>query len=111
MDRLGVMNRLYYDHRQLGSFRGLPAAERYLKGDVKSCFIWQDAHTLQKSLRYRLRRRQTFTKGIHDLWQADLVDMHSLSNYNDGVKYLLTCIHTFSKYAWVRPLKTNLVKV
>ena len=33
--------------------------------------------------------------------------MQSLSNYNDGVKFLLTCIDTFSKYAWVRPLKNK----
>ena len=33
--------------------------------------------------------------------------MQSLSNYNDGVKFLITCIDTFSKYAWVRPLKNK----
>ena len=33
--------------------------------------------------------------------------MQSLSNYNDGVKFLLTCIDTFSKYAWIRPLKNK----
>ena len=46
-------------------------------------------------------------KGFDDLWQADLVDMQSLSLHDDGVKYLLTCIGTFSKYAWVRPLKNK----
>ena len=101
------MNRLYLDPRQPGSFSGLPAAERYLKGDVKSWLIRQDAYTLHKPLRHRFRRRQIFTKGIHDLWQTDLVDMQSLSNYNDGVKFLLTCIDTFSKYACVRPLKSK----
>ena len=106
-----MMNRLYFDPRQPGSFGDLSAAERYLKGDVKSWLIRQDAYTLHKPIRHRFRRRQTFTKGIHDLWQTDLVDMQSLSNYNDGVKLLLTCIDTFSKYAWVRPLKTNMVKV
>ena len=107
MDRLRVMSRLYFDPRQPGGFGGLPAAERYLKGDVKSWLIRQDAYTLHKPLRHRFRRRQIFTKGIHDLWQTDLVDMQSLSNYNDGVKFLLTCIDTFSKYAWVRPLKNK----
>ena len=33
--------------------------------------------------------------------------MQSLPQHNDGVKYLLTCIDTFSKYAWVRSLKTK----
>ena len=40
--------------------------------------------------------KHLFTKGIHDLWQTDLVNMQSLSNYNDGVKFLLTYIGTFS---------------
>ena len=102
-----MKNRLYFDPRQPSSFGGLPAAEIYLKGDVKNWLIRPDAYTLHKPVRHRFRRRQTFTKGIHDLWQTDIVDMQSLSNYNDGVKFLLTCIDTFSKYAWVRPLKNK----
>ena len=104
MDRLKDMNRLYFDPRQPGSFGGLPAAER-LNVDVKSWLIRQDAYRLDKPIRHRFRRRQTFTTGIHDLWQTDLVDMQSLSNHNDGVKFLLTCIDTFLKYTWVRPLQ------
>ena len=33
--------------------------------------------------------------------------MQSLSLHNGGVKYLFTCIDTFSKYVWVRPLKNK----
>ena len=80
---------MYFDPRQPGSFGGLSAEERYLKGDVKSLLIRQDACTLQKPIRHRFRRRQTFTKGVHDLWQTDLVDMQSLSNHNDGVQFYL----------------------
>ena len=35
------------------------------------------------------------------------MDIQSLSLHNDGVKYFLTCIDTFSRYAWVRPLKNK----
>ena len=31
--------------------------------------------------------------------------MQSLSKYNKGIKYLLSAIDLFSKYAWVVPLK------
>ena len=61
--------------------------------DVKSWIIRQEAYTLHKPVRHRFRRKQTFTKGIHDLWQTDLVDMQSLSNSNDGVKILLVSTH------------------
>ena len=89
----------YYKPGQPGSFGGLPIAERYLKGNVTDFLIRQDAFNLHRPIRHRFRCRQIFTKGIDDLWQADLVDMQSLSLHNDGVKYLFTCIDTFSKYA------------
>ena len=41
------------------------------------------------------------------MWQADLVDMSSISKYNDGYKFLLTVIDVFSKVAWTVPLKNK----
>ena len=41
------------------------------------------------------------------LLKADVVDMQSLLLHSDGVQYLFTCIDTFSKYAWVCPLKNK----
>ena len=78
-----------------------------MKGNFKYLLIRQDHYTLHRPIRHRFRRRQIFSKGIHDLWQADLVDIQSFVLNNDGVKYLLTCIDTFSKYDWVRPLKNK----
>jgi len=42
-----------------------------------------------------------------DLWQADLVEMGAFSKSNDGFRYLLTVIDTFSKYAWGEALKSK----
>ena len=33
--------------------------------------------------------------------------MSAISKYNDGYKFLLTCIDVFSKYAWAIPLKNK----
>ena len=44
---------------------------------------------------------------IGQRFQADLVDVQNLSRYNNGYKYLLTCLDIFTKYAWVLPLKTK----
>jgi len=63
----------------------------------------QHAYTLHKQRRIRLPRRKTYSKGIGDLYQADLVDMTNISRYNDATRYLLTCIDV-SKKAWVVPL-------
>jgi len=71
---------------------GKRKAERYLIG--------QEAYTLHKDVRKRFVRRKTLSKGIGDLFQADLVDLTNISFSNDGVRYLLTCIDVFSKKAW-----------
>ena len=92
----------YYNPGHPGSFGGLPIAERYFRRNVKDFLTRQVAYTLHSPIRYRFRRRQIFTKGIHHLSQADFVDMQSLVLHNDGIKYLLTYIDTFAKYAWVR---------
>ena len=47
------------------------------------------------------------SKGIDQIFAADLVDMQQFSRDNKGVKYLLTVIDIFSKYGWIIPLKTK----
>ena len=46
-------------------------------------------------------------KGIDDTWAADLVEMGSLSEWNEGVRYLLMVIDIFSKYGWIQMLKNK----
>jgi len=52
-------------------------------------------------------RRKTYSKGIADLYQIDLVDMSNLSSYYDGMRYILTCIDVFTKRAWAIPVRTK----
>lgn len=40
-------------------------------------------------------------------FQCDLVDIQALAKYNDGVRYLFTCIDTFTRYAFVRLLRSK----
>ena len=70
---------------------------------------WTDrlAQELHKPRRVRFPRRRVHVKGIDLIWSSDLVDMSAFSKDNHGVKYLLTIIDVFSKYAWVMPLKTK----
>ena len=48
-----------------------------------------------------------FVSSIDQQWEADLCDMASLADHNDDYKFMLTCIDTLSKYAWVRLLKNK----
>jgi len=72
---------------------------------VKKFLSGQDAYTLHKSRRIRFPRRRTYSKAIGDLFQIDLVDLSNLSSFNDGMRYLLTCIDVFSKRAWAVPVR------
>ena len=39
--------------------------------------------------------------------QADLIDVSNLSNNNNGIKFLLTVICSFTKKAWIYPIKNK----
>ena len=67
----------------------------------------QDAYTKHKPTRHRFARRKTYSKGIDDLFQADICDMTNVSSHNDSYRYLLTCIDVFSKFSWAVPLRTK----
>jgi len=75
--------------------------------EVQSYLRTQDAYTLHRQARRRFPRRKTHSKGIADLYQADLVDLSSLSNFNNSYRYLLTCIDVFTKQTWAIPLRTK----
>lgn len=67
----------------------------------------QVINELHKPARRNFRRRGVVIKGIDDLWQADLVDMSAFLSDNQGFKFLLTVIDTFSKFAWAAPIKNK----
>lgn len=60
---------------------------------------------IHRNARKNFPRRSVVMRDIDDLWQADLIDMQSVSNYNSGFKYILVAIDAFSKFAWAFPLK------
>jgi len=104
------METIYYDPSKAGSFGGvLPLALTSKVGEieVKKWLSAQDAYTFHKPARLRFHRRKTFSVGIDDLWQADLVDLTFLSRHNDNYCFLLTIIDVFIKYAWVLPLRNK----
>jgi hypothetical protein len=100
------MEEIYYDPTNPGSYGGVaPLARQTRSTKVKPWLATQDAYTLHKPVRRIFPRRKTFAKGIDDLFQADLADMQNLSRYNDGYRFILTCVDVFSKRAFAIPLK------
>lgn len=103
------LEKIYYDPSQPASFSGAPKLLHKTRKTIpkNKTIAWlenQDAYTLHKPVRRRYQRRFYKPYNIDDLWEADIVDLRSIKNYNDGYAYLLTVIDVLSKYTWVEKL-------
>jgi len=75
---------------------------------VKEYLQTQDVYTKFKKADKKFSTRRFYTKGIDEIYQADLIFMDTkYSKENDGYKYMLFVIDTFSKYLWIQCLKTK----
>ena len=109
------LNKIYYNAKEPASFggvarlfkeakaKGLKVTEKFIKNYLAD----QASYSLHKPARKRFKRNPTVVKGIDTQWQADLADMQGIAKSNDGVKYLLTVIDVFSKFAWAIPVKNK----
>ena len=80
-----------------------PTTQKKKLLDDEDKLLW--AKELHKLVRTHFNKRRILTKGIDDLWAADLIDMKKYSEENEGNCYLLNVIDTFSKFAWALPIK------
>ena len=59
----------------------------------------------QKNYTNQLLENVIHSPFIDNIWGVDLTDMQLISRFNKGIRFLLCVIDTYSKYAWVIPLK------
>ena len=99
---------LYYQAKQPGLYGVAQTLARYSGASVQTARDWlsgQDAYTLHKPIGKKFPRQKTYSKDIGDLFQAELVKMQNLSKFNDGVRYILTCIDVFTKVGYAVTVK------
>lgn len=108
-----TLEKLYYDLKQgysnadklyTQARQKLPTIKR---SDIEKWLSSQSAYTLHKPARRKYSRNRILVTYIDELWQLDLADVSNIRKYNDGFRYILTCIDCFSKYAWAVTLKTK----
>ena len=63
------------------------------------------AEELQKPIIWKFNKRKIHSPFLDNIWGADLTDMLLRSKFNEGFRFLLCIIDTYSKYPWVIPLK------
>lgn len=104
---------LYYDPVKPTAFSSAKRLTNFLKkqnltpelGNASEWLRCQKTYTLHKPRRIRFPRNKFNLANIGDFWQADLMDMQTLSRKNKGYKYILAVIDCFSKFGWCIPIK------
>lgn len=112
------IKQLYNDSKFPASFAGKKRfyqAYKSIKKDAKfnqvdNALKAVDSYTLHKPVKKPPLYRRIYTKGINYLYQIDLVDMSKFENENDGFRWLITIIDTFSKKAWAFKMKNKSAK-
>ena len=101
---------IYYDFKHPASFssiKKLSQASGFSEAKVKKWLKAQPTYTLHKAARKKYPTRKYIVHDIDEQWQSDLADVARIADRNKGYRFLLTVIDIFSRYAWVRPLKTK----
>ena len=96
-----------------------PGKPLYMSGISKIKDYYQN-HLSIDDIREFLARSRTYTthyqfkrpkfnpyyvRQLRQQFQLDLTEVSKISEYNDGVNYLLLCIDVFSRKLWVQPLQ------
>ena len=72
---------------------------------MSSDWSQQLADELHKPITRNFSKRLVISKGVEEIWAADLVEMQKFSKWNKDVKYLLMVTDVFSEYGLIKPLK------
>jgi transposase InsO family protein len=108
----------YFDPARPGSLGGKETffkhhsewkkTKREKEGADDDPFSAWEAYTVHRPISTRkFPRNKTRAYTLDEQWQADLCDVTRLASKNKGVKFLLTVVDVFSRYAWVRPVKSK----
>lgn len=91
----GAQN-LYQEAKKIDPDITLKHVRNYLKSEK--------SYTLHKGTKKKFQRRKIISPGPGIIASADLADMSILSDYNNGVKFILVFIDSFSRLATAIPL-------
>jgi transposase InsO family protein len=91
------------------AFSGIQNIYNYYKGnlslnEIKEILAGIENYTLHREYK-KGQRNPSYSHFKRNQFQMDLVDIQALAPYNDGIRYLLTVIDTFTRFAWARLLK------
>ena len=110
------LNSIYWDPAHPGSFSGEDKLYRVIKNEgrfrithkkLKKWLSSQEIYSVHRQARRHYSRRPVIVSAPGKQADADLMDMVSLAEYNQDVKFILLYIDDFSRYIWTFPLKSK----
>ena len=113
-----TLRKIYYEPSHPASFSSpyrLYLAARILNKRIKlqDVINWlrsQKTYVLHRYTKTEFQRRKVLVPKHQHQYQADLMFVNALEKDNDGVKYLLVIIDTFSRFLAVVPMKEKTAK-
>jgi len=110
------LEKIYNDPKHPGSFSGPKKLYQAVKNAgkfrigmvrIRKWLQSNSTYTFNRIAHRKFARNEVIVAGIDALWDADLIDLTFYSKKNDDNKYILLMIDIFSRYTWLRPLKTK----
>ena len=56
----------------------------------------------------KIKKRKVHSSFIESTWGDDLADVKLISKFNEGLRFSLCVIDSYSKYVWVIPIKKEI---
>jgi hypothetical protein len=67
----------------------------------------RDLYSLHNRKIIKYKRLRIHVEQRNQQWSIDLADLNNVSGFNNQYRYLLVCVDVYSRYAFVKPLKTK----
>lgn len=111
-----LLKKIYFTPTHPGSFSSAKQLQRVLKSEYKKNASlnviqnWlqsQRSYNLHRSARKNFKRNPIVAHYIDQQWQADLLFLPGLAQFNDNYQIILVCIDVVSRFAWAMPMKNK----
>lgn len=107
------LKELYYNPKQTTAFSSASKLWHHIKqhgadisrNQLNDWLSKQDVYTSHHPIIRRFATQRVVTRGLNDVWDADLMDMSNLSKENDDYTFIAVFIDIFSRYLYVHPMK------
>ena len=111
------LEEVYYDIGRPGSYESVGRVWESIKEEgnplhlkrkqVNQWLMKQPVYARHLHVNRRFPRQKILVNVMDEQWDTDLMDLHMLSRYNQGFKYIIVFVDLFSRFLWAEPMKAK----